>query len=55
MGKNPPVNAEVWSLGWEDPLGNSMATHSGILAWRMPWTEEGAWQATGHRVSKSQT
>ena len=30
----------VWSLGWEDPLKESMATHSSILAWRIPWTEE---------------
>ena len=30
----------VLSLGWEDPLGKRMATHSGILAWRIPWTEE---------------
>ena len=33
---------ELWvtSLGWEDPLGKGMATHSSILAWRIPWTEE---------------
>ena len=30
----------VWSLGWEDPLGEEMAPHSIILAWRIPWTEE---------------
>ena len=42
----------VQSLGWEDPL-ESMATHSGILAWRIP-TDRGAWQATVHRVTKSQ-
>ena len=30
----------VQSLGWEDPLEKGMATHSCILAWRMPWTEE---------------
>ena len=30
----------VQSLGWEDPLGKEMATHSIILAWRIPWTEE---------------
>ena len=29
----------VWSLGWEDPLEEVMATHSSILAWRIPWTE----------------
>ena len=33
---------ETWirSLGWEDPLGKGKATHSSILAWRIPWTEE---------------
>ena len=31
---------QVWSLGWEDPLEEDMATHSSILAWRAPWTEE---------------
>ena len=30
----------VWSLGWEDTLGKEMATHSSILAWRIPWMEE---------------
>ena len=30
----------VHSLGWEDPLEKEMATHSSILAWRIPWTEE---------------
>ena len=30
----------VPSLGWEDPLEEEMATHSNILAWRIPWTEE---------------
>ena len=30
----------VWSLGWEDPLEKEIATHSSILAWRIPWTEE---------------
>ena len=41
MVKNPPDNAGVHSLGWEDPLeGEGMATHSSILAWRIPWTEE---------------
>ena len=32
--------AQVQSLGWEDPLEKRMATHSSILAWKMPWTEE---------------
>ena len=42
MVKNPPVMHETWVrfLGWEDPLGEGMATHSSILAWRIPWTEE---------------
>ena len=31
---------QVQSLGWEDPLEKGMATHSSILAWKMPWTEE---------------
>ena len=31
---------QVQSLDWEDPLDNGMATHSSILAWRIPWTEE---------------
>ena len=40
--KNLPAiqETEVWSLGWENPLEKGMATHSGILAWRIPWTEE---------------
>ena len=40
--KNPPVMQETWvqSLGWEDPLEEGMVTHSSILAWRTPWTEE---------------
>ena len=40
--KHPPVMQETWvqSLGWEDPLEKEMATHSRILAWRIPWTEE---------------
>ena len=43
--KNPPANAgdvETWvqSLGQEDPLEEGMTTHSSILAWRIPWTEE---------------
>ena len=40
--KNLPAMQETWvlSLGWEDPLQKGMATHSSILAWRVPWTEE---------------
>jgi len=38
--KNPPPMQETWvrSLGWEDPLEKEKATHSSILAWRIPWT-----------------
>ena len=34
---------QVRSLGWEDPLKKEMATHSSILAWKIPWTEEPGW------------
>ena len=42
MVKNLPTLMETWvqSWGWKDPLKKGMATHSSILAWRMPWTEE---------------
>ena len=42
MVKNLPAMQEtqVQSLGWEDPLEEEMATHSSILAWKIPWTEE---------------
>ena len=38
--KNPPAVRETWVrfLGWEDPLEKEKATHSGIVAWRIPWT-----------------
>ena len=40
------------SLGWEDPLEEDMATHSSILAWITPWTEEpGGLQSQGHKES----
>ena len=48
--KTPPAMMETWvqSLGWEDPLKEGMATHSSILAWRNPWTEEpGGLQSIG--------
>ena len=47
---------ETWvqSMGWEDPLEEGMATHSSILAWRIH-VDRGAWRATVHRVTKSQT
>ena len=45
--KNLPAMRET-GLGWEDPLEKEMATHSSILAWRIPWTEElGRLQSTG--------
>ena len=53
MEKNLPVTQEVQetelrSLGWEDPLEKGMASHSSILAWRSPWTEEpGGLQSMG--------
>ena len=51
--KNPPAMWETWvrSLGWEDTLEKSIANHSSILAWRIPWTEEpGGLQSIGwHR------
>ena len=56
MVKNPLANAgdiemQVQPLGQEDPLEKGMATHSSILAWRMPWTEEPGRSG----VAKSQT
>ena len=50
MVKNLPAvqETQVGSLGWEDPLEKGMATHSSILAWRIPWKEEaGALQSKG--------
>ena len=54
--KNPPPVWETWvqSLGWEDVLEEGMATHSSVLAWRIPM-DRGAWRATGHGVAKSWT
>ena len=51
--KNPPAMWEIWvrSLGWEGPLEEGMATHSSILAWRIPM-DRGAWQAAVHDVTK---
>ena len=52
--KNLPAVWETWvrSLGWEDPLEEEMATHSSILAWRIPWTEEpGRLQSMGSQES----
>ena len=49
--RNPPAMKEtsVRSLGWEDPLEKGKATHSSVLAWRIPWT------VCDHGVAKSQT
>ena len=50
MVKNLPARQETWvpSLGGEDPLEKGMATHSSILAWKIPWTEEpGGLQSIG--------
>ena len=54
--KNPPAMQEtpVQFLGWEDPLVEGVATHSSILAWRIP-VDRGVWQATVHQVTKSWT
>ena len=48
--KNLPAMQDTWVrfLGWEDPLEKGVATHSSILAWRIPWTEEpGGLQSMG--------
>ena len=54
--KNLPAMWETWvqSLGWEDPLEEDIATHSSVLAWRIP-TDSGAWWATVLGVTKSRT
>ena len=43
--KNPPAMWETWirSLGWKDPLEKGKATHSSIVAWRIPWSEYSPW------------
>ena len=61
--KNLPVMEEtwVWSLDWEDPLEKGMITHSSILTWRIPWTEEPGWlqsigsQRVGHHWATKHT
>ena len=64
MVKNPPAMWEAWaqSLGWEDPLEEGMVTHSSILTWRIPWTEEpgglqpsGSWRVRHDWVTKHST
>ena len=48
-----PAMWETWvlSLGWKDSLEKEMATHSSMLAWRIPWMELGGLQSTGHKES----
>ena len=55
MVKNPPALQETWvqSLDWEDFLEKKIATHSGTLAWKIPWSEEHG--RLIHGVSKSWT
>ena len=50
--KNSPAMRVTWvrSLGWEDPLEEGIATHSSILAWRIPM-DKGAWRAAVHGVT----
>ena len=54
--RNLPTMQDTWvqSLGQEDPLEKGMATHSSILACRIPWTEEPGW-ATAHELTKNPT
>ena len=56
MVKNPPAMQETWvrSLGWEDPLKEGMATHSSILAWRIPIDRDVLW-AKVYGVAESDT
>ena len=60
-GKEPACQCrrclEMWVqyLGLEDPLEEGMATHSSILAWRIPWTGGARWATIVHRVTKSHT
>ena len=56
MVKNLPAVQETWvrTLGWEDPLEQGMATHSSILACRIPMDRD-AWQATVYGVAESDT
>ena len=52
-GKNLPTVKKIWvqSLGWEDPLEEGLATHSSILAWRIPM-DRGTWRGIAHGVAK---
>ena len=59
MVSSLPAMRETWvrSLGWEDPLEKEMATHSSILAWKIPWIFYVTWQATysSWRLKESDT
>ena len=52
--QNLPTMQETWvqSLGWEDPLEKGMATHSSILAWRIPWTEESGGLLISQKITR---
>ena len=56
--KSPPAMWETWvrSLGWEDALEKEMATHSSVLAWTFPWTEEpgGLWSMGTQESDRSE-
>ena len=54
--KNPPAMWKTWvrSLDWKDSLEEGTATHTSILAWRIPM-DRGTWQAAVHEVTKIQT
>ena len=58
MVKKPPAMLETWvrSLGQKDPLEEEMVTHSSILAWRIPWTEEpgGLQSMRSQRVNRTE-
>ena len=51
----PAVGTQVQSLGWEDALEKEMTTHSSILAWKIPWTEEPGGLQTVHRIAELDT
>ena len=57
MVQNPLAMQDTWvqSVGWEDLLEKEVATHSSILAWRIPWTEESDALHIVHSLTKSRT
>ena len=57
MVKNPPAIQEtrIQSVGWEDPLEKGITTHSSILAWRIPWTEDPGRLPIVYGAAKGQT